>query len=182
MNGAASPRSGNRTFWTTALTALLCAMALSLPLTADAAPLSAGSAMPPLSLSDQHDKLAVVGTTTRWVVFAAEKAVSDMVSTVLGAEPVGVVDRLHLIYVADISGMPALLIRMFALPKLRELPFPIALVRDAAHVTQVVDIPRVAGAATVLRLENGRVSQVESAFQPAELRALLGLPANPATP
>jgi hypothetical protein len=61
--------------------------------------------MPTLSLNDQHDKPAPVGPATRWVVFTAEKPVSDMVSAVLAAEPAAVVDRLRLVYVADISGM-----------------------------------------------------------------------------
>lgn len=167
-------------FWST--TAIALWAALWICFSAQAAPLAAGSAMPTLNLNDQHDKPAPVGPATRWVVFTAEKAVSDMVSTVLAAEPAGVVDRLRLAYVADISGMPALVTRMFALPKLRDLPFPIALVREAAQVAQVSDIPRAAGSATVLRLEGGRVSQVATARQAAELRALLGLPANPAAP
>lgn len=170
------------TFWATALTALVCALALALPLTADAAPLAEGLAMPTLSLNDQYDKPAPVGRATRWLVFAAEKSVSDMVSAVLAAEPAGVVDRLRLVYVADISGMPALVTRMFALPKLRERPFPIALVREPAQVAQVSDIPRTAGSATVLRLDGGRVTQVATAHQAAELRALLGLPSSPAAP
>jgi hypothetical protein len=36
---------------------------------------------------------------------------------------------------------------MFALPKLRELPFPLALVREPAQAAQVSDIPRTAGSA-----------------------------------
>ncbi len=185
MNEAISIRPLARHFQAAALTALssmLCAVALSLPLAAEAAPMSAGSAMPALSLNDQHDKPVLLSPSTRWVVFTSEKPVSDMVSAALAAEPAGVTERLHLVYVADISGMPALVTRMFALPKLRELPFPIALVRDTAQVTQVADIPRVAGAATVLRLEDGRVIQVASARQTAELRTLLGLPASPTAP
>jgi hypothetical protein len=188
MNAMARHRPGNRVsrafraFWATALTALLCAVAMSVPLAADAAPLAAGSAMPTLSLNDQHDRPAPVDPSTRFVVFTAEKPVSDMVSAVLAAEAAGVVDRLRLVHVADISGMPALVTRMFALPKLRELPFPIALVRDPAQVAQVADIPRTAGSATVLRLDGGRVAQVAMARQPAELRALLGLTASPAAP
>lgn len=178
-----NPRQpGVHAFRATAVTALVCAVALSLPLRAEAAPLTEGSAMPTLSLNDQHDKPAAVSPQTRWVVFTAEKPVSDMVSAVLAAEPAGVADRLRLVYVADISGMPALVTRMFALPKLRELPFPIALVRDAAQDTQVADIPRVKGAATVLRLDNGRVAQVATVRLADELRTLLGLPAKPTTP
>jgi len=163
-------------------TALLCSLALVRPSTADAAPLTEGSAMPTLSLNDQHDKPAAVSPQTRWVVFAAEKPVSDMVSAVLAAEPAGVADRLRLVYVADISGMPALVTRMFALPKLRELSFPIALVRDTAQATQVAEIPRVKGAATVLRLDNGRVAQVATVRLADELRTLLALPTKPIPP
>jgi hypothetical protein len=177
-----SGHPAQRVFWATPLTALLCAFALALPMTADAGPLAAGSAMPALSLSDQHDKPAPVGPATRWVVFTAEKPVSDMVSAVLAAEPAGTVDRLRLVYVADISGMPAMVTRMFALPKLRELPFPIALVREPGQVAQVSDIPRTAGSATVLHLEDGRVAQVATVREAPELRALLGLPAKTGTP
>lgn len=182
MNPMNPRQPGVHAFWATAVTALVCALALSLPGRADAAPLTEGSAMPTLSLNDQHDKPAAVNTQTRWLVFTAEKPVSDMVSAVLAAEPAGVADRLHLVYVADISGMPALVTRMFALPKLRELPFPIALVRDTAQVTQVADIPRVKGAATVLRMDNGCVAQVATVRLADELRSLLGLPAKPTPP
>jgi hypothetical protein len=132
-------------FWIRAVMAPWAALWISV--SATAAPLAAGSAMPTLSLNDQHDKPAPVGPATRWVVFTAEKPVSDMVSAVLAAEPAGVADRLRLVYVADISGMPALVTRMFALPKLRELPFPLALVREPAQAAQVSDIPRTAGSA-----------------------------------
>ncbi len=182
MNRMNPRQPGVRAVWATALAALICAVALTLPLRADAAPLTEGSAMPTLSLNDQHDKPAAVSPQTRWVVFAAEKPVSDMVSAVLAAEPAGVADRLRLAYVADISGMPALVTRMFAMPKLRELPFPIVLVREAAQLTQVADIPRVKGAATVLRLDNGRVAQVATIRLADELRTLLGLPAKPTPP
>jgi hypothetical protein len=156
--------------------------AIWISVSAGAAPLAAGADMPTLRLNDQHDKPVLVGPATRWVVFTDEKPVTDMVSAVLAAEPAGVADRLRLVYVADISGMPALVTRMFALPKLRELPFPVALVRETAQVARVTDIPRTAGSATVLRLEGGRVTQVSTARQAAELRALLGLPAQPAAP
>jgi hypothetical protein len=159
--------------------------ALPLPLAAHAAQvatLAAGSTMHPLSLSDQHDQPVAVRAETRWLVFTSEKPVSDMVSAVLSAEPAGVVDRLRLVYVADISGMPALVTRMFALPKLRELRFPIGLVRDPAQVAQVADIPRQTGSATVLRLEAGRIVQSTTASNAAELRAVLGLPPVKAMP
>lgn len=158
---------------------LLCSLALVLPWAAAASRLAAGDAMPTLSLSDQHDRPAALNASTRWLVFTAEKAVSDMVNATLSAETSGVIDGLHLLYVADISGMPPLITRMFALPKLRDLAFPIALVRDATQAAQLSGLPREAGSATVLRLDNGRVTQVATARDSTELRKLLGLPARP---
>lgn len=158
-----------------AVSATLCIAALTAQGTAWAAPLIAGAALPTLTLKDQHDKPVAIPADTRWVLFSAEKAVSDMVGSVLSAEPAGVMGRAHLVYVADLSAMPAMMTRMFALPKLRELPYSIALVRDAADIAQVADLPRQPGAATLLRLDNGRIAQVTAVGNAADLRAALAL-------
>ncbi len=44
-----------------------------------------------------------------------------------GAQRSGARERAGLVYGADISAMPAVIARMFALPKLRERLFPVAL-------------------------------------------------------
>ena len=158
---------------------VLCAVLLSQHGILAAAPLSVGSALPEMKFKDQHDKPVVIPPDTRWVLMASEKPVSDMVSAVLSAEPAGVMTRMRLVYIADISGMPALITRMFALPKLRELSYSIALVREADEVAVVADFPRQTGTATLLRLENGRISSLGAVRTAAELRLGLGLP--PAT-
>ena len=150
------------------------------PLTA--APLTVGSALPELALMDQHDKPVTIPPDTRWLLFASEKTVSDMISAVLSAEPAGVLHRLRLVYVADISSMPAPITRMFALPRLRELPFPIALVREGAEVSRVAELPRHSGAATLLRLENGRIVHTGAVRSAAEMRTALGLSATQPAP
>lgn len=156
---------------------LAVSAALSLAaLSASAAPLAAGSALPTLTLKDQHDKPVAIAPDTRWVLFSGDKAVSDMVSGVLTAEPAGVLQRLHLVYVADISAMPGLVTRMFALPKMRELPYSLALVREKADVAQVADLPRQPGKATLLQLDKGKVTHVSAIANAAELRAALQLP------
>lgn len=163
------------TWRTLALSATLCTALLTLHCPTSAAALTAGSALPALTLNDQHDKPVSIPPDTRWVLFASEKSVSDMISTVLSAEPVGVLSRLHLVYVADISGMPAVITRMFALPRLRELPYPIALVRGAAEMSQVADLPRQSGSATLLRLQDGRIAEVTAVRNAAALSEALGL-------
>jgi hypothetical protein len=165
-----------RAWLVTVLVALMSAATLlTLSFAAWAAPLVPGAALPALQLKDQHDKAVSLPVSTRWLLFANEKAVSDMASAVFAAEPAGVLERLHLVYVADISAMPALVTRMFALPKLRELPFPIGLVREPEQVAQTADLPRHAGAATLLRLADERVLEILTVRTAAELRAVLGL-------
>lgn len=135
----------------------LCAALVLIPLGLGAAGLEPGAELPALRLSDQFDQPVVIGTATRILVFTAEKPASDLVIKVLGSKPKGAMESSGLVYVADISAMPAVISRIFALPKLRELSFTVALAREAGTVA---DLPRRAGFVTVLPLKNGRITQI----------------------
>ncbi len=158
--------------------ALLAAAALlgtaAWPVLADEARLGVGATLPPLSVNDQFDRPVSIDAGTRVLLFAADKAAGDIATEVLRPHP-EVLAQQRLVYLADISGMPAVITRMFALPKMRELPFPVGLVRDAA-VTEA--LPRQAGALTWIALDQGTVRSVESLPDAAALRSRLGLPAN----
>jgi hypothetical protein len=152
-----------------------CAAALGLHLVVQAAPLEPGSPMPLITLEDQHGKPVRVDAGTRRLLFSAERAVNDMVSKVLLAQPAGVLERQETVYLADISGMPAVITRLFALPKMRDLPFSIGLAREPAQVALVADLPRQPGAATVLRFADGKLVDIHLARNESQLRAALGL-------
>lgn len=151
--------------------AALC-LALTSPLGALAAPLTAGSSFPPLSLEDQHGKAVHAPAAARVIIFAADKAASDLANEVLGNEKPGALERLQAVYLADISGMPSLVTKMFALPAMRALNFPIGLAREAAVLA---DLPRQKGAVTVIRLADGKVQGIDHAKDTAQLKQLLGL-------
>jgi hypothetical protein len=146
------------------------ALLISLPLWAGAAPLEVGMAWPFLVLKDQFDQPLVVDATTRQVIFTAEKSVSEQLTGVLGAQGKEMLSKTHTVLVADISAMPAVITRLFAVPKLRELPYSMALVREAFLMA---DLPRRKGAATVLTLENGQVTRVQYLQTEAQLRQAL---------
>lgn len=151
---------------------LLVALMAAVPLWVMAAPIEAGSNAPAIALRDQHDKPVVVDRSTSFLVFAAERPVSDWVNKTFTAQGTGALVRVRAVYVADISGMPTLITNTFALPKWKQLPFPIGLARDA---TQVADIPRRPGQATVVALKDGVVAQLQFASDGAQLRQWLGL-------
>lgn len=151
----------------------LCVLgALLLGAGAMAAPLAPGAVFPVLNLEDQHGKALAVSSSTRVVLFAADKAASDLVNALLAAQPAGVLDRLHAAYLADISAMPAVITRMFALPALRALPFRVGLAREASLLA---DVPRQRGAVSVVRLSEGRVDNIGFASDEAQLKSALGL-------
>ena len=146
--------------------------ALALPFAAISAPLVTGASVPALVLEDQHGKKVSIEAGTRIVLFAADKAASDFVNETLAAQPAGVLDRLNAVYFADISAMPALITRMFALPALRELPFAVGLGREAG---QLADLPRQKGAVTLLRMADGKLVSVEYARDAGQLRQTMGI-------
>jgi len=152
--------------------ALLLAVALLPAAGAAESELAVGSALPPLSVNDQFDRPVVVDASTRLVLFAADKAAGDVATEALKAHP-EVLAQQRLVYLADISGMPAVITRMFALPKMRDLPFPVGLVRDA-QVTAA--LPRKAGTLTLLVLDQGTVRGIESLPDAAAVRTRLGMP------
>lgn len=137
-----------------------------------AAPLVVGAGFPAVNLEDQHGKPLAVPPGARLVLFAADKAASDLATELLAAQPAGTLDRLQAVYLADISAMPALVTRMFALPTLRALPFRVGLAREAAVLA---DLPRQRGAVSVIRLADGRVERIDFAADGVQLKSAVGL-------
>lgn len=151
--------------------ALLAAAALGWAAVAAAAPIEPGALLPAFALQDQNERPWSVAPGTRRVVFAADRAGSELVQAALGAEGAQRLAAARAVYVADIHAMPSLVTRLFALPALRALPYPVGLVRDDQAAT---DLPRRAGQATVFELDaQGAVAAVHYAADAAALLALL---------
>ncbi|MBS1174105.1 MAG: hypothetical protein H6R05_236 [Burkholderiaceae bacterium] len=129
--------------------------------------LNVGAQLPKFTLNDQFDRPVLIDTNIKWLVFSQDKPVNAFVSEYMNEQGAQQIRQRGIVYVADISGMPTLVTRMFALPKMRKLSFPIGLARDSKTLA---DIPRRAGAATVLRLRSGVVQNIIFANNPAQLK------------
>jgi hypothetical protein len=73
-------------------------------------------------------------------------------------------------YLADISGMPKLVARLFALPAMRRRAYPMWLDRDGAATA---DLPAEPGKVTILRLQALRVTEVSFLDSAEAVRAAL---------
>lgn len=137
---------------------------------AAAAVLAPGAALPALQLKDQHEKPVTIAPDTRLVFFAAEMGGSRMMSRALDALPAATLKDKNAVYIADISGMPAIFSTIVALPRLQQAGYRVGLVKDER---QAASLPRKPGSVTVLKVESGRVRSVEFARDTQQIKSHL---------
>jgi hypothetical protein len=140
---------------------------------AHAAPLAVGDPLPPLALEDQHGRPGSTGNA-RVVVVSRDMESGDVVKNALAGRDQAFLDRHGVVYVANINGMPAVITRLFALPRMRERPYRMLLDRDGSATR---DVPAVPGRPTVLAVDGGRIVRIEQPKDPGALAAALTAPA-----
>jgi len=128
--------------------------------------------MAPLILPDQHDEPHPLVEKTGIILFAPDHASSAIAHQLLVQAKPDAVTRLGIRYVADISGMPSLIARLFALPKMRGYPYRM-LLGHAAEDTAL--LPRREGRVTVLHVRDWKIERIEFADSLTALRAAVGL-------
>jgi len=88
------------------------------------------AALTALQLEDQWEKPQAVDSSLKWVVLGQSKDNGNWVKATFNKHKVTDPKSLDMVYVADISAMPGLITKLFALPKMRDYSFPIALVTE----------------------------------------------------
>ena len=134
--------------------ALFAVVALVFPLFAG---VSVGQPFPPTTLEDQFGEPHTVGAD-RLVLISFERAVSDEANAFLKQQPKGFLTENGVVYIADISAMPAIISKLFALPKMRGYPYPILLNRDEEFEK---GFDKKKEKLTVYRLQGGNVIAVD---------------------
>jgi hypothetical protein len=135
-----------------------------------AEPLSPGTAMPPLTLADQHDTPGSVDTATRLVIFTGDMDASDHVKEALTDEGTALLDSAGAVWIANISRMPRIITKLFAMPSLRKRPYRMLLDRDG---TATADFPANSGQVTLLHLDHLKIARIEYADSAAQVAKAL---------
>lgn len=169
----------DRTGLTLALTTALLlglAGASTTPALADeaegAAPYGVGDAVEAFTLEDQHGATASVDASTRVVLFSRDMEGGELLKAALEDATAEALEARGAVYVSDISGMPALVARLFALPAMRRRPYDMLLDRDG---TTTARLPDVEGRATLIHLAAGRIERIHYAADADTIRTSLGL-------
>ena len=83
----------------------------------------------PFELQNQRGKLIKVDDSAKMLLFIKEKAPSKLLNTfLLGQDPEFLTTH-HAFFIADISGMPFLITKLIALPKMKKSPYDILLAK-----------------------------------------------------
>jgi hypothetical protein len=137
---------------------------------ASAEPLRPGMPMPEIRLTDQHDVEKTIASGVRYVVFTRDMDAGNMVKEALAENGGSILETADAIYIADISGMPAFVTKVFAVPAMRKRGYPIVLDRDGKATSGV---PSEEGKITVLDLGAGAIAQIRYVASAEELRSVL---------
>jgi len=120
--------------------------------------ISARNHFPAVTLEDQFEKHHTVSAEDRIVLVSFERDVSGAVNAFLQKQPKGFLKVHNAKYIADISAMPTLVSRLFALPKMRDYRYPVMLNYDENFEKR---FDKREGKLTVYRLQAGMVISVE---------------------
>lgn len=108
-------------------------------------------------LVDQHEVKSHVDESTHWILFTADMDGYKMVKETLEALGVEDIKAKGGYFVADISKMPKMISKMFAIPAMKKFKFKIQLDGDG-ELTK--DWPREERKLTVMKLKAGEVTEV----------------------
>jgi hypothetical protein len=150
---------------------LVIGVALAATATADS-PFAVGDRIDAFTLEDQHGVVHTLDASVELILFSRDMAGGDLVKHALADAPADLLTTRNAIYVADITGMPKLVAKMFALPKMRKRPYPLWLDRDGAATAR---LPDVEGRATLIFLRDFEVTRVLHVATSAEVERELGL-------
>ena len=136
------------------------------------AELKEGDAVELPQLADQFDAKYTLGKSTKWLLFSHDMDGTKIIRSSLEGQTAETLEAKGIQVYADISGMPGFVARFIALPKLKKLPYPMALARDAELLQS---IPREEDKGTALQMEQGKVTSISIVTSTEQVKTLLGL-------
>ena len=112
--------------------------------------------IPHFSLPDQFDKIHTINEDVTTIIVSFEKGTGAMVNEFLSEQDKSYLAQHHAVFIANISGMPMIITKMFALPKMRDYAHNILLIYDENDKRFISK----EGKSTVYKLDNGIVKDL----------------------
>lgn len=123
-----------------------------------------GDHVAPITLEDQYDKTASIDESTRLVLFTTGMPGGKVARKAIDKETDSFLSDNHAVFLSNISGMPRMVAKMFALPNMRKHPYSIVLDREG-KVTE--KFPSEDGSTTIIVLDKLEIKSIEFTKDPS---------------
>lgn len=144
-------------------------LTIFLSIVAFANPLAVDSLIPEIKIKDQFEKEHTITAEVKTILFASDKSTSDMLRDYLLSKDKDILARNNAIYVADISGMPKIITKFVALPKMKKYPFSVLLLDD----TNKQNFEKENGKIIIYTLDNLKVTNITKFTKADELANII---------
>ncbi|QUN06174.1 hypothetical protein KDN34_01480 [Shewanella yunxiaonensis] len=135
---------------------MMCLMLFTLQ-SAQASEYAVGDTLQPVTLQDQFDAPQSLNDGDKLLVFTRSMAGGKIAREALSGVTTEQMQHIGLLYIADISGMPSLIARLVAIPKMKDFSFPVALDREG-QPTKL--FPVADDTAALINLEQLKITQI----------------------
>lgn len=132
-------------------------LTIFLGVVAFANPLAVDSTVSELKIKDQFEKEHTLDSNVKTIIFSATKDESNTIKEFLNSKGNDFLTTNHIVYVADITGMPSLITKFIALPKMKNYSFPILLIDEENKVLFPVEKDKI----TIITLDNSKITDVK---------------------
>ncbi|QDK45065.1 hypothetical protein DOM22_07785 [Bdellovibrio sp. ZAP7] len=136
---------------------LIIQLLVLLVLTTPAFAITVGDSLSSFKIQNQFEEPAELSSETRWILFSSDMNAAKMLTEYLN-ENASKLDLRKTLIISDISKMPGLVAKMFAIPKMKKYNFKLALDRTGETTK---DWPRKEGYLVIIKLSELKVESVE---------------------
>ena len=116
-----------------------------------------GDKIPTFSLTNQFDKKTTINKDIKYLIISFEKSTGKEINSYLSKKPASYLKKNSAVFIANISKMPIIITKMFALPKMRDYTHNILLILDENDKRFVSK----EGKSTLYTLDNLTIKSIE---------------------
>ncbi len=116
-----------------------------------------GDTIEPLTLQDQHDNSYSVDESTKLILFTTGMKGGKVIRKVIDDKAPDYLGKRDALFLSNISGMPSLIAKLFALPSMKKHKYSILLDREG-NVTE--KFPSQSNSSTIVELEKLKIKSI----------------------
>jgi hypothetical protein len=120
--------------------------------------ITTGDTLPAFKIQNQFEEPAELNAETKWIIFSSDMKAAKLLTEYLNQNAKNL-DLTKSLIISDISKMPGLVSKMFAIPKMKKYNFKLALDKEG-DVTKAW--PRQEGVILVMKVDQLKVESTEN--------------------